>query len=84
MQCRDPIQWLHTQEMGEQGLCTQFPFSVADLQAAPEEAEGLEGLVVELMWDPHLWSSWMVTPGYFVGLTFSRMCPWSSYAGMIF
>ena len=56
----------------------QFALSVADLQAAPEEAEDLEGLVVELMWDPHLWSSWMVTPGYFVVRTFSRMCPWST------
>ena len=25
--CTDPRQGLHTQEVGEQGLCTQFPLS---------------------------------------------------------
>ena len=41
-------------------------------------------LVAELMWDTHLRSSRIVTPRYFVMLTFSMMYPWSSYAGMIF
>jgi len=49
---------------------------VADLEVAPEETEGLVGLVcgrADVGSPPHLRSSWMVTPRCFVMLTFSRM-----------
>ena len=37
--CMDPRRGLHTQEVGKQGLCTQFPcLLVANLEVAPDKA----------------------------------------------